>query len=325
MNYDEFSFFNHQLAAMLREGIPLEGALKQLSAGMRSAALRGEIERLEADLAAGVSLEEALGRRKLPPLYVGLVQIGARSNDLPGTLTMVADYYQRLNSVWTRLKGLMVYPVIVVLVSLLCTLCLSLLMSSIIPQIATVGQRPPPQAILFSIWIPSLALGGIIIAGVCGLWVNALRSWLRWHLPAFRDASLARLASSISMMLHGGMTLSDALALAQTLETGTAAGQVLGRWRVAVESGRGSPAGWTEPARPFPPFFLWLVRTGGQDLEAGFQKAAEVYEARAGYRIELALYGALPVSIVLLGSMILWQVVPVMWTFNYFSNAFFTY
>ena len=53
MNYDEFAFFNHQLAAMLRDGIPLEGALKQLSAGMRSGPLREEVGHLERDLIAG--------------------------------------------------------------------------------------------------------------------------------------------------------------------------------------------------------------------------------------------------------------------------------
>ena len=47
MNYDEFAFFNQQLAAMLREGIPLEGALKQLCAGMRSGALRVEIAHVQ--------------------------------------------------------------------------------------------------------------------------------------------------------------------------------------------------------------------------------------------------------------------------------------
>jgi len=69
MNYDEFAFFNQQLAAMLREGIPLEGALKQLCAGMRSGPLRAEIEKLEADLARGTPLKEALARRTLPDLY----------------------------------------------------------------------------------------------------------------------------------------------------------------------------------------------------------------------------------------------------------------
>ena len=30
MKLDEFAFFNQQLAAMLRDGIPLEGALQRL-------------------------------------------------------------------------------------------------------------------------------------------------------------------------------------------------------------------------------------------------------------------------------------------------------
>ena len=51
MNYDEFAFFNQQLAAMLRDGIPLEGALKQLCAGMKAGALRNEMTQLESDLA----------------------------------------------------------------------------------------------------------------------------------------------------------------------------------------------------------------------------------------------------------------------------------
>ena len=56
MNYDEFAFFNQQLASMLREGIPLEGALQQLAAGMRSGPLRDEIQRLEHDLEQGLPL-----------------------------------------------------------------------------------------------------------------------------------------------------------------------------------------------------------------------------------------------------------------------------
>jgi type II secretory pathway component PulF len=60
MNLDEFPFVNQQLAGMLKSGIPLEGALKQLCATMRRGALRGELEKLEADLTQGVPLAEAL-------------------------------------------------------------------------------------------------------------------------------------------------------------------------------------------------------------------------------------------------------------------------
>ena len=115
MNYDEFAFFNQQLAAMLREGIPLEGALEQLCAGMRSGLLRAEVEALEADLAKGTPLKEAMARRRVPEFYARMVEIGARSNDLPGVLTLLADHYHGANALWTRLKGLMVYPLLVLL------------------------------------------------------------------------------------------------------------------------------------------------------------------------------------------------------------------
>src|SRR5689334_5873590 len=117
MNYDEFAFFNQQLAAMLRDGIPLEGALSRLCADMRRGALRSELERLEADLAKGRPMSEALAERRLPDLYKRLVIVGAKSNDMPGALTLLADYYQNQHNLWTRLKGLMVYPTIVVVVA----------------------------------------------------------------------------------------------------------------------------------------------------------------------------------------------------------------
>src|SRR5512140_927325 len=101
MNYDELAFFNQQLSTMLRDGIPLEGALKQLSAGMGAGTLKGEIEALEADLSRGSPFKEALERRQLPEFYRRMLEIGVRGNDLPGMLTLLADHYQRANLLWT--------------------------------------------------------------------------------------------------------------------------------------------------------------------------------------------------------------------------------
>ena len=64
MKYDEFAFFNQQLAAMLRDGIPLEGALRRLCQEMRRGPLRDELQTLEADLAKGTPMADAL---KAPP------------------------------------------------------------------------------------------------------------------------------------------------------------------------------------------------------------------------------------------------------------------
>src|SRR5262245_28395004 len=121
MNYDEFAFFNRQLAAMLQQGVPLEGAIKQLCADMRGGALKQELESLQENLAKGVSLKEAIAARKLPDFYKKIVTVGVKANDLPGTLTLLADYYHGANVLWLRLKGLLVYPLIVIFVSLVLT------------------------------------------------------------------------------------------------------------------------------------------------------------------------------------------------------------
>jgi type II secretory pathway component PulF len=325
MNYDEFGFFNQQLAAMLRDGIPLEGALKQLSAGMKTGPLRNEITQLENDLARGTPLNEAIARRTLPEFYLRMVALGSRGNDLPGVLTLLADYYQRANSTWTRLKGLMVYPFLVLLVSLGLTLVISNLANKFI--MATIEDVNVRVAPLFraGIWIPPLLIGLLLVAVIAIATIPQWRARIRWRIPAFREASLAQLASTMALVLKSGTPLPEALALVAMVESNSPAGNALTRWRSLVESGRGKPAQWLQPLYPFPPMFLWLVQKGGEDLAAGFQKAADIYQSRASYKIELLLYGALPVSILLLGQMIIWQVMPVFRTLIWMMNMLGSY
>lgn len=319
MNYDELAFFNQQLAAMLQEGIPLEGALKQLSAGMRDAPLRAEMEALEKDLASGKPLSEALAQRRLPELYRRMLVVGVRGNDLPGMLTLLADHYHRTNALWTRLKGLMVYPLLVLVVSLSLTLILTLVFSRFLTSFFEQLHTPP--LLLATMWVPPIVLAVLAALGLGAVLLPSWRQRLRWRLPAFKEASLAQLASALALMLRKGTTLPEALGLAEGLESGSPAREALVAWRVLVEKGQGNPAQWPQPMKPFPPLFLWLIQKGGEDLAAGFQNAADIYQDRAAHRIELALYGALPVSILFLGQMILWQVAPLVQGVAQMMNA----
>jgi type II secretory pathway component PulF len=255
-------------------------------------------------------LKEALARSAVPELYRRMVEIGARSNDLPGMLTVLADHYHRANTTWTRLKGLMVYPLIVIFVSLGMTVVLTLVFGRFLSSMGSVFNLP--SVWVAGMWISPAILAVLAIVGVCAVSLPSWRRVLRWRLPAFREASLAQLASSLALMLRGGTPLAEALRLAESLEAGSSAGTTLARWRSLVEAGQGKPEQWSGPNGPFPPLFLWLVAKGGEDAASGFQKAAELYQSRAAYRIELALYGALPVSVLFLGQMIFWQVAPMM-------------
>ena len=323
MNSDEFAFFNLQLAAMLKSGVALEGALRQLCATMKSGALRRELEQLETELARGTPLPQALAARQLPELYVQLLTIGTRSNDLPGVLTLAADHYARTHSVWTRLKGLLVYPLIVLIASLALSIALAFIYTTVVEAIAIEnifpGQRSPVSQV--ALWFTPVMLAMVVAGVLLVLVVPAWRDALRGRLPGFKEARLAQLASSLSLLLQRGGVLPDALSLLAKLERGSAAGVELSRWHTRLSKGLARVTEFAAEGRFFPPLFLWLVAGAGADLAAGFRRAAEIYHARAVARVEMMLYAFLPVSVIVLGVMLLSQAAPVLRMFQVFNST----
>lgn len=320
MNQDEFAFFNQQLAAMLKEGIPLEGAVKQLCAGMRRSRLRAELEKVEADLVNGVPLLDAMRQRTLPDLYVRMVQAGARSNDLPGILLLLADHYHRGHSISTRLKGLMVYPVIVLVASFALSALLAItyipFLRSAVPleelwftrSAGTAAGHPFPE----ELWIalPACLLGGLVLTLALFVMVPALRRWMLWRLPAFKEANLARFASCMELMLKAGNTLEDALSMARTLEARSPLGRELPVWERRLANGGRHLRDIGADSRAVPPLFVWLVDSCGADMPEGFAQAARLFASRAAARSEMMLYAALPISILTLAVLIVSQVLP---------------
>ena len=318
MRAESLAFVNQQLSGMLRSGLPLEGALHQLCRDLHDGALKQELERLQSDLARGLSLAEAMRDRKLPELYRRMVTLGAKGDDLPGTLALVADHYQQSHLLWTRLKGLMTYPMLV----LLGCAALAGFVGWILLRLTGDGGRQ--LEVLFSggisqgrvhsallmMWAPvaGMAVLGLIALGAVAL--PPLRRRLRWRLPGFREGALAQLASTLHLLLAKGCPLAEAVALVQQLEHPSPASLELEQWSRRIESGEGKPAQFTAGGRVFPPLWRWLVAQGGADLASGFRRAAELYQARAMHQTEMLLYLALPMSVLVLGVVLLTECAP---------------
>ena len=319
MKLDEFAFFNQQLAAMLRDGIPLEGALQRLCQEMRAGSLRTELQSLEADLARGTPMADALRGRQLPELYKRMILVGVKSSDLPGALTMLADYLQRQSSLWTRLKGLMIYPCIVLFAAFLLACFLSYILGTFLwGNFAFLAGTSHVPAVWAGLWVSPVFLGVAVLAALVAVSVPPIRRMLRWRLPAFKEASLAQVASAMGLMLKNGVPLADALSFVEQLEHGTIAAKEIAEWRERLASGRGKFSEMAAANRVFPPLFVWTIAQSGEDLASGFQRAAELYQARALYRSELLLYSALPCSILALAAMIAIQILPVFCTLTSF-------
>jgi type IV pilus assembly protein PilC len=328
MNHEQLSFFNQQLAAMLKSGLPLESSLKQLSASMCRSPLRDEIQKLEADLEQGVPLEESLGRRQLPELYVAMLRAGLKGNDLPGVLTLAADYYGHLHTTWLRLKGLMVYPGIVLVTSLFVAVFVAVIYSHMAKETSTAfgaflpGQGPSNNLplLLIQVWLPVAFLALTTLVFVLLLSVRRWRQRARWVLPGFREASLSQLAATLATMLEQGTSLDVALEVVQRSEGHAGARSELARWRERLAGGARHFSDMVQPGRLVPPLFVWLVTGAGENWARGFRRAAEIYDARARHRVEVALYAALPVTILLLAGIIGLEMVPLIRSFALLLN-----
>lgn len=324
MTHEELAFFNQQLAGMLKSGLPLEGSLRQIAATMRKGDLREEIGKLEGDLAQGTPLEEAVSRRRFPELYVAMIRVGLKTGDLPAVLTMLAGFYRTLDATWTRLKGLLVYPGIVLVTSVFVAALLAVLFTSITNDASdALGGMMPPNSpsqgfLLFRVWLPVAVLAFLSIAFIAAVGVRSIRRRLRWRVPGFREASLAQLAASAAMMLENGCDAGSAFHLLASAEDGRARAELL-QWRERLAGGASRFIDVAK-GRLVPPLFVWLVASAGENWAAGFRRAAEVYGARANYRIELGLYAALPVSILIVAAMVATEVLPIMVSMGNFMN-----
>ncbi len=310
MKLDEFAFVNHQLAGMIKSGLPLEGALRQLCASLAHGDLRAELSALEADLAQGTPLAEGLARRKLPELYQRMLVVGVKSGDLPGVLVMVADYYSRMDTLWTRLRGLMVYPLIVLACMSVVSVGLALGLSALTTGPNGILRLWPdvgePVTAGF-IWLPVAVIGLIGAVVLAVLTVPKLRRWAQWSLPPFREASFARIAGAFQLLLRHGCSLQEAIALTEKLETGSPVSAELADWQRALAAGQAKPSEFIAEASRFPPLFRVLLAEAGDDLARGFARASETYQARATARAEMLLNAALPVAVLMLGGLMLTQ------------------
>jgi type II secretory pathway component PulF len=173
---------------------------------------------------------------------------------------------------------------------------------------------PVSPPIASGLWLAPVCIGVVLAAGLIAVSLSPARRKLRWRLPAFKEASLAQVASAMTLMLKNGVPLNDALGFAEQMEQGTPAEKELGQWRQRLGSGLGKFSEMAASPTVFPPLFVWTVTQSGENLTAGFERTSEIYQARAGYRVEMFLYSLLPCAILALGAMLLSQIQPVVAT-----------
>ncbi|MEW6251187.1 MAG: type II secretion system F family protein [Planctomycetota bacterium] len=298
----DFTFFNEQLAALAKTGLPLEEGLRQLAADVGSRKLKSVFKSLADDLAAGTPLPQALERQqqRFPPRYAQVAYAGLASGDLAGTLYGLTTHL-RLKSGFRRvLLEVLAYPTVVLVLILLVS---SFLMRYVVPMMAELftemlrdAGRPLHLPVLLqfaTIW-PVFEWGLIVLLCALLLLVLAvvlpvgrgLRELLLRRIPGvarvYRSSVLARFAHTSALAAYSGVPLPDLVRA-----SGAASGSVVlhaAAERVGRRLTAGDPlAKAAADERELPSLWVCAVEVAGPrgDLPGALAEVARTYELRA--------------------------------------------
>ena len=219
------SLFLRQLEVILQSGLPLLRAL-ELLAQQQSGRQQLLCLRLERCLRRGSSLAAAMSLEAhfFPPLAVRLVAAGEESGELCSILEQLADYYSRQATLESFVKQAVLYPALLMAVSLLLLLFFGVYILPILAEAyLAMGVQPvggfallleAKQLLAQSFWLSCASLLGaacVALRLLGWLWQRFLRS--SWSGNFHGLLLEVRFCKLLALLLDSGLVITQAVAI----------------------------------------------------------------------------------------------------------------
>ncbi len=135
----DIAIFMRQMAVMMSSGVPLVQALEIVGRGHDNPSMGDMIMAIKANIEAGGSFAESLGKFPLyfDDLVVNLVDAGERSGTLEALLDKIATYKEKTEAIKKKVKKALTYPAAVVVVAFIVT---GILLYFVVPQFQDLFQ-----------------------------------------------------------------------------------------------------------------------------------------------------------------------------------------
>ena len=231
VNSQDIAVFMRQLATMLGAGIPLVQGLDIVGAGHDKPAAQKLILAIKADIEAGSSLHEAMGRHPLlfDKLTLNLVEAGEHAGALESLLDKVATYKEKTEALKGKVKKALFYPAAVLVVAVVVTV---ILLIFVIPQFESLFKGFGADLPAFTQAVIDLSkfvqAKGLYLAVVIGgaIWAFMYfrkrsrkmqetldRMLLKFPIigPIINKSCIARYSRTLSTMFAAGVPLVEAL------------------------------------------------------------------------------------------------------------------
>jgi len=328
----ELSLLTRQLATLLTSGLTLEESLNALIEEAAEPMTREVLTGVKTEVTAGSSLAVALGayEKSFPDFYRALVHGGAESGALPTVLQHLADYLDTRQALRQKTSLALLYPVLVTIVALA---IVTGLLVYVVPQVVQVFQQSRQSLP----WLTRALIGlsnflraswpylvtlivGTTIASRMALRRPLLRR--RWHalllrLPwlgsLIRGINTSRFASTLAILVGGGVPLLTALDSGAQVMTNMVMREALERATERVREGASLARALGE-TRAFPPLLVHMVASGevsGQ-LEQMLERAAQLETQSLERRLAVFLTLLEPVMILVMGGVVLMIVLAIL-------------
>lgn len=131
--------FSRQLSTLVSAGVPIVQGLTILENQMENPAFKSVLGRVRTDIESGLSISDALHKhpKAFPELYTSMVKAGELGGILDTILERLSSYLEGSEALKSKVKGAMVYPVVVLFVAGCITI---FLLSFVVPRIGAIFE-----------------------------------------------------------------------------------------------------------------------------------------------------------------------------------------
>ncbi len=228
--------FSQELLALLESGMSLMEAIEALSEKEQQVQSVAVFKQMKVALYEGLPLSQALERlpETFTALYVALIRASERTGDMPQALRRHVAYQTQVDAVRKKIIAASIYPSLLMVVGGLVVL---FLLGYVIPRFSGIyentGQNLPWASQMLLKWGQLLQTHGsevlmVTLASSAGLMFllsrSAVRAWIAkkiWQIPTMGEAiriyQLARFYRTLGMLLQGGIPLTTAMQMVQSL------------------------------------------------------------------------------------------------------------
>lgn len=321
LNTRDLSLITRQLASLVKSGLPLDEALHATAKQSQKNNVKRVVLQVRTKVLEGFSLAQALGDNPVAfnDMYRALVRAGEGSGYLSPVLERLADYTQTSQQLQQRIKMAMIYPIVMLIVSVA---VISALMVLVVPKLVRIfeqGQRELPALteglIATSDFLVNYGL--YLFAALIGIYFvikrlmrdpKRLRAWhvVQLKLPVIgelvKQINSARFAATLSLLSASGVPLLQALNISGQVMTNKVLQEACDQVASAVREGM-SLSRALENTGHFPPLLVQLVASGETNgtLPQQLENAAKDQERELEMMLGVAMGLLEPATIIFMG------------------------